>query len=256
MDYSLVALDMDGTLLTDQESISDRNLRALKKALRKGLHVVLATARTVWSARACLPEPDMPLGVVACNGAEVWLPGGREPLVCEPIPPDVAAALVRCDRPGALQVKLYPPERIHRSLERPELFDRFHSPGAEPGVPGPLLQVVFTGPDDQVRAFWAELEERYRHVLTFTTSEPGRLEITRHGVSKVTGLARLAQALGVPGERVVAMGNGANDLPMLEWAGLGFAMANAPEEVRRRVGRIAPRHDEDGVAQVIEALLQ
>ena len=81
------------------------------------------------------------------------------------------------------------------------------------------------------------------------------LEIVPTGVNKAAGLARVAEILGIPREETIAIGDGENDISMLRWAGLGIAMANAPENVKAAADVIAPACDEDGAAWAMEKYL-
>ena len=87
------------------------------------------------------------------------------------------------------------------------------------------------------------------------SSLSGLLEISATGVTKAATLARIADRRGIAAEDVVAFGDMPNDLPMLAWAGRGYAMANAHPDVLAATEHVAPSNDEDGVAQVVERLL-
>ena len=91
--------------------------------------------------------------------------------------------------------------------------------------------------------------------VTHSATESALLEISAAGVSKASGLARFATSRGIDAADVVAFGDMPNDLPMLTWAGTSYAMANAHPSVRAVSDHLAPANDDDGVAQVIEALL-
>lgn len=90
--------------------------------------------------------------------------------------------------------------------------------------------------------------------LTHSSRAGGLLEISASGVSKASALAELCARRGISASEVVAFGDMPNDLPMLAWAGLPYAMANAHPDVLAAVGRHAPSNDEDGVAAVLEEL--
>lgn len=252
MRYRLIALDLDGTLLDDRKLVSERNKNALQEASRKGVQLAFASARGCWRQQPLARELGLEVGIIACNGAEVRLPGGSSPLFRSIIPGATVQSLLETERPVGAKAKVYvteesfPPGSAH-------VID--HYPGMTTRFPGPVLQVVFNGPDAPVAAFGEQLRITYGAGLSFSTAEPGAVEVNNPGINKGTGLARLAEALGIEAGAVIAMGNGENDLPMLAWAGMGYAMGNSPESVRRRFGRVAPRHDEDGVARIIEALV-
>ena len=99
------------------------------------------------------------------------------------------------------------------------------------------------------------LREAFPHGASFLKSKPHYIEVMPEGVDKGASLKRLAELLGVKAEEVLAFGDGQNDVPMLTFAGAGYAMANGCAEARACTPLIAPPNTEDGVAQVIERYL-
>ena len=100
--------------------------------------------------------------------------------------------------------------------------------------------------------FWARVEELVGHLATTTWSSSFALvEISAAGVTKATTLATLASDLGIGPDEVIAFGDMPNDLPLLEWAGTSYAMANAHPTVLALAEHVAPPNDEDGVATVL-----
>ena len=99
------------------------------------------------------------------------------------------------------------------------------------------------------------LREQLAGAAVPVDSGDGYWDVLLPGNSKATGVARLAERWGIRPEECVAFGNAPNDLPMIEWAGTGYLMENAPDEIKPHADAIAPRFDEDGVLQVLEDLL-
>ena len=99
-------------------------------------------------------------------------------------------------------------------------------------------------------------EQLYVHVLRSPRYVGYMCEIAPHGVSKWTGVRRLADEWGIAPEEICAAGDDVNDIPMIAGAGLGVAMGNALDEVKAAADRIAPTHDEDGLVQVVDWLLE
>ena len=103
--------------------------------------------------------------------------------------------------------------------------------------------------------FWAQVEALVGELVTTTWSSVGALvEMSAAGVTKATTLELVCAERGITADQVVAFGDMPNDLALLEWAGRGYAMANAHESVLAATEHHAPRHDEDGVAVVLEEL--
>ncbi|MGE5675958.1 MAG: Cof-type HAD-IIB family hydrolase [Mycobacterium leprae] len=252
MRLRLIALDMDGTLLNDEKEISVRNRAALQRAAAAGVTVALSTARPSWSARAYEADLGIKVAMVNSNGAEVWRPGGDRPVFRRTLESDLLAELLQVERPGSTRLmRFYATEESFGG--EPRLIN--WTEGAWPELPGPLTQVIYIADEDDITHFMDQLADRFGDRIALNRSDPIAVQVNAPGVSKGDGLARLAAAIGVAAEQVLAMGNGENDLPMLDWAGAGYVMANAPESVLRLARQVAPRHDEDGVAQIVEELL-
>jgi len=123
---------------------------------------------------------------------------------------------------------------------------------AEPHRP-PVLKVLLFGERDTLEVLAAELKA-VLPTLEISSSGEDNLEVTAAGVTKASGLERLAARLKVPREAIIAFGDSDNDREMLEYAGLGVAMGSAPDAVKAVADRVTASCDEDGVALVLEEL--
>jgi Cof subfamily protein (haloacid dehalogenase superfamily) len=119
----------------------------------------------------------------------------------------------------------------------------------------PPTKLVCIGDPDALDGLAARLKGRFEGRLWISKSLPYFLEFATEGVSKASGLAFLAQRLGFTPAQTIAFGDGENDVELLEWAGYGVAVANAHERVKAAADLICPPVSEEGVASVIEALL-
>jgi Cof subfamily protein (haloacid dehalogenase superfamily) len=108
--------------------------------------------------------------------------------------------------------------------------------------------VIFKDPSQEALPLIAPIQERVGDEARLVTSGPRTIEVILPGISKAGALSWLANYLGVPREETMAIGDGNNDLDMLEWAGLGIAMGNATPEVKAAADWIAPDVEADGVA--------
>ena len=99
------------------------------------------------------------------------------------------------------------------------------------------------------------LEQRFGERLYIAKSLPYFLELASPAISKGSGLAFVAEHVGFTAERTIAFGDGENDLELLDWAGFGIAVENADDMLKARADWICPSAEEEGVAQVLEALL-
>ena len=259
----LLALDVDGTLLTSGGQLTDRTRHALERAAAVGWHVALVTGRPL--AVALPVVHDLALGnhVVAANGATVVeVTTGRtvhQATLPAPLVIEVVGRL-RAAIPGlGLAVT------SNRGLFREPGFDQI-APLSTPH--GDAVDDATPGADDEVHSvvlyvLGAETMRLLSLVRALVPSSlavspsglRGSVELARPDVDKSSGLARLCDVLGVGQHEVVAFGDGLNDIGMLRWAGLGVAMGNAFEEAKAAADEVTATNDADGVAVVVERLL-
>jgi hydroxymethylpyrimidine pyrophosphatase-like HAD family hydrolase len=141
-------------------------------------------------------------------------------------------------------------------LERHRLPDGTNRGPLEQIFAAPGLKLLARHEELGWQEFWTRAEEVAGDLVEITWSSASTLlEISAHGVTKASTLALLCDDMGIAAEHVLALGDMPNDLPMLAWAGTSYAMANAHPTVRDAADHVAASNDEDGVAQVIEVLL-
>jgi Cof subfamily protein (haloacid dehalogenase superfamily) len=261
----LVATDLDGTVLRSDGSVSARTAAALRAAEDSGVMVVVATGRP---PRWMRPIADAlgHTGIAICsNGAVVYDLHTDRILEHTPISRDVVLAVAAAVRSAVPDVAFavetrdagfgreaaYPVAR-DVDLESGEIRVGSLDELASADVVKLLVRHSTLDPDgllDAAREVAGELAE-----LTHS-SRTGLLEVSATGVTKAATLARIADRHQISSGDVVAFGDMPNDLPMLAWAGRGYAMANAHPDVLAATEHKAPSNDEDGVAQVVEKLL-
>jgi len=260
----LIATDLDGTLLTPQQTISDRTVAALTAAREAGVTVVFATGRSHFSALPIIDERDVVDWLVCSNGATVWHPQRAEVHRRMTLADEIISPLfdsVRSAFPSAAfawetsQGFLWDEE--WGTLEQvaqdyPARATRVVRSGALPSdVTKVLLGVPGFPPPDLVDP----VRELISADVAVSTSGAPFVEITHAQAHKGGTLAWLTAELGVEAHEVIAFGDSYNDTTMLEWAGHAVVIEHAPDEVKTLADEIAPSNTNDGVAQVIERLL-
>ena len=268
----LIATDLDGTLLHSDGTLTPRSLEALAAAEAAGLVVVFVSGRPPrWLHEVA--DATGHIGVaVSANGAVLYDMGRDETIRAHYLEPEELDALTRTLRaefPAVTFAVEYgdgfgaEPEYVHEWAINPRL-DRRGQPIPPPLV-APLADVIaqrgvkLLAKDRaaDVDEFLASADALLEGRATVThSSNHGLLEIAAPGVTKGTGLAELAEMHGVTADEVVAVGDMPNDLPMLEWAGRSYAVANAHTAVRDAADEVLATNDEDAVAQLIESVLR
>lgn len=260
MNYRLIALDVDGTLLNDDHKVTSRVKDAVKSASRNGAEIVLCTGRGSTSALPVMSELGLEGTMITHNGASIVDSATRS------VQFETLIAKEAADR----YVSYLRRQGIHFDMNDP--FDLFvHELGTEAkimyehlrakpilrsfgdGYPEHLVKLsVFAPKDvlDSVEREWGE----WNHELQCIRSGHHFIDIQHLDASKGKALEKLAGMRGVPRERVLAIGNYYNDLGMIAFAGHGVAMGNSPEEVKAEANEVTATNNEDGVAVVLERL--
>ncbi|HEY8312763.1 MAG TPA: Cof-type HAD-IIB family hydrolase [Candidatus Baltobacteraceae bacterium] len=257
MRFDLIALDLDGTLLDAREQVSPRNRRAIRAALDAGIRIVLVTGRGVDTPIRISKELALNLPVICCHGALTKDFGANRTLGHIPVPMQYAKPMVEYAESHGLSVALYAEEKFHR-LEGGKLFME--------DMTGPAWQEVKTFADvmhsaptfirflgeESVSAMRREFGDLPLHFKYETWMEFVECAVTSRDATKQRALARLCADFQILPDRVLAVGDSRNDVPMLRWAGVGVAMGNALAEVREAVRYVTATNEEDGVALAIE----
>ena len=256
----LVASDLDGTLLRSDGTGSERTAAALRAVQAAGIRTVLVTARPPrWLDDLAHLVGDG--GVAICgNGAFVYDVPHRTVLSHQGIEAESVAGIIddlRRELPGVTFAAERPTgfalEESYES-QHPVPVDAIRGPIADDGGPvGKLLGRHPTMSEDEFRSRVAEVVGD-RGIVAYSGAG-GLAEISAPGVTKAAALESWCDGLGLVADDVWAFGDMPNDLPMIIWAGTSFAVANAHPDVIAAADHVCPSNDEDGVAQVLERLL-
>ncbi|WP_328904805.1 Cof-type HAD-IIB family hydrolase [Streptomyces sp. NBC_00234] len=264
----LIATDLDGTLLRDDKTLSDRTVAALAAAEEAGIEVFFVTGRP---ARWMDVVRDHVHGhgmAICANGATVVdLHAEGKPLMVRPLERDAALAAVRTLREAAPGTSFA--VEFTTGIHYEPAYPPFHlDPGAtvavaekllqeeSPGAGAPVLKVLAhhaeLAPDD----FLALARAAAGDLASFTRSSPtALLEISGRDVSKASTLALCCAERGIDAAEVVSFGDMPNDVEMLSWAGASYAMGNAHPDAVAAASGTTLTNNEDGVAVVIERIL-
>jgi len=254
----LVAIDLDGTLLTTRQTVTPRAQEAVQRLTETGVRVVLCTGRPPRTARPYAAQLGLvDLGIVY-NGGAIYdfrrnvarhrydFPGEVARAVIHRMRaryPDIACGL-EADYGWFVDTARY--ERVAYEEEPDGVGDTVEF------VRERVTKLLFWHPTEDAETLSHALADAPVHC---TWSMPGLLEVIAPGVNKRVALARVAESLGVGAAEVAAFGDENNDKEMLAWAGCGVAMGNASERVKRIADRVTSTNDEDGVAEVLETWL-
>lgn len=262
----LIASDVDGTLLDDDEKVSARTKAAVTAAVQAGTKFLLATGRPPRWVQPVVDELGFTPMAVCANGAVLYDPATDRIVSAHTLSTDLLGQLADIATrviPGAgLAV-----ERVGRSAHDAATPQFVSSPGYEHAWLNPdntevSLEDLLSAPAIKllVRKAGARSADMAAalagHVagiadITYSTNN-GLVELMPSGISKATGVADVARPLGITAEEIVAFGDMPNDVPMLEWAGLGVAMGHAHPDALEAADEVTSTNNDDGVARVLE----
>jgi Cof subfamily protein (haloacid dehalogenase superfamily) len=262
----LIATDVDGTLLDDDEKITPRTREVVRAAVDSGAQFVLATGRPPrWVAPVVDGLGIAPMAVCA-NGAVIYDPSTDRIVSARTLSADLLGELAEIATrviPGAgLAV-----ERVGSSAHDAATPQFVSSPGYEHAwlnpdntevsiedlLSAPAVKLLIRKAGAQSADMAAALA---KHIglegdITYSTNN-GLVEIVPLGISKATGVEELAHPLGITAEAVVAFGDMPNDVPLLQWAGHGVAMGNAHPDAVAAADEVTSSNADDGLARVLE----
>lgn len=257
----LLATDYDDTLYDSNFTISQENREAIARFIREGGFFTISTGRSYINFAIQMETERLPVNVpvILSNGAAIYdFKAGK--VIWQKSLPEAAADHLEelCRAFPQVGFEAYHGDEVYtfrgnevtqRHLTRCRLTGIPREIGA---MPTPWLKVILQHPDttllQQVQAY---LLDRHGEDYELTFSNPYLLEMTAKGANKGLAVLWLADYLGVKRENIYCIGNGLNDIPMLEVSAVPFAPANCYEEVKQPGTEILPSCDESCVAQLI-----
>jgi len=259
----LAAIDLDGTLLGSDHTISAGNRAAVRRAVGAEAIIVLASGRQFDTINAFAVHlglsPDAP--IIAYNGAMIRT-HGRKTWFYRPLPAAASSRIVDFCALNGYHLNYYLDDVLYVREDRE--YGRLYQKrtGTVPLVMGNLslfegqcpTKLLLIASTEMTNRLLALFQAEFGDALYITKTEDEYLEFMAPNVSKGQALAETARRLGLMPSQCAAFGDSYNDISMLEWAGLGVAMENARLELKAVAGRIAPSADADGVGAVLDEL--
>lgn len=260
MKYRLIATDMDGTLLLPDNTISQPTMQAIEKARQKGVVFTLSTGRPVQGVKKYIDQLGLDCPVITYNGAVVVHSRTGQILFSQDMDREDARLVYNLALEKGVMFILWSKNRLYVSemSEKTEFYEQIVSTKAE------LLTDFDSLLEDGITKFlWydePEILDGYINQLkhcplkdtTFIKSRAYFMEFFSAQTSKAVAMEKLGEYYGISRQEMIAIGDQTNDLSMIEYAGLGVAMGNAVDSVKKAADHITATNTEDGVAQVIE----
>lgn len=263
MEKKVLVLDLDGTLTNSEKKITPRTKKALMEMQEQGHTVVLASGRPTPGITPLAKELELEKNggyILSFNGGQITNCKTGEIVYQKTLPPEVVPKLF--DLADKLDIGLisYEQDAIITGMHYDEYIDIekniTHLPvkqmeNISEYIDFPLNKCLGTADPEVAARAEKEYERMFGKTLCISRSEPFFIEITPMGIDKAASLERFCKLTGNKRENMIACGDGFNDVSMIEYAGLGVAMANAQEAVKEVADYVTTSNDEDGVAKVI-----
>lgn len=248
----LIALDLDGTLLNSEKTVSPRSIEILKKCKELEMRFVVATARAPRSVIQLLPEDFKQETWICYNGAEIYRGESRiyDQLISAEAAVEVVKKMEKLFPASPIMVELAGKMFTNRPIKYPWVYKIAR-----------LEDIITTG---VAKILFSELEPAALEIFRHQVPEGCRLLVTDGGTlgtimsesaSKLAGIQFLCEQWGITLNEVIAFGDDFNDMEMIEQCGLGVAMGNAVDELKAVADQVTHTNDEDGVAQFLEQYL-
>lgn len=240
--YKMLALDIDGTLLPNDGTISDTTIKWVRRAVEAGVTIVLATGRAVQTADPIRQKLDLTGSLVLLNGAEIWA------------------------APGQLLERHFIDTNGIRDMHR--VANQYNTSFWASSVHTIAAKKNWT--DDMFYYDWMKFGmhhsdlnviQRVHHIISswgtyeVTSSHPLNIEIGPKGISKASGIATICNHLDIPMTQVMAIGDSLNDLEMIRTVAFGVAMENGSPVIKEEADAVTTSNDDDGVAHAIKQFL-
>ncbi len=262
--YKIIALDMDGTLLTSDKKISEKTKEALKKAEEKGIKVVLASGRPLEGITRYLEELDLLKNddyVLSYNGGVVRNTKTKECIYKSVLKGSDLKAIYKLSRELGVNIHAF---SVKEGLITPKISTYTQYEAEINNIQINIRDFETVDDDDEIIKVMmidepeildpaiGRLPENFYEKYNIFKSAPYFLEFTNKQVDKGLGLKHLGEYLKVKREEIIACGDAGNDVSMIRYAGLGVAMDNATEDVKEVADVITGSNDKDGIAEIVE----
>ena len=272
MDIKLLVLDVDGTLLNSNREMSERTIKILKKVQQNGVRIALATGRPTYGVLPYAKAIDLDFNdgyIISYNGAKVLEASTGKIIFERAIDPRMVSYIEKqAERSGCDLAYYDGDEVVATNADNPHIVDEAQMNNMSLRHTDNLLdemeklsedkqnwptEIILVNDDEEVLLGLEEYLQRHLNGVVDTIhSNPYYLEVVGYQVGKSYAMSALVQKLGISMKEVMAFGDGHADVNMLQMAGTGIAMENAPEEVKRCADYTTLSNDEDGAALAIE----
>lgn len=263
MKYKLIAADIDGTLVNNKREVTPKTKAKIHEAIGKGVIFAISSGRPIQGVQLITRQLEADVPVITYNGAMVITGESRKVIYSCTMKREDALRVEKLGKERNTTIAIWAENQlfVNRADERAAKYSELS--GTEPKVYEDIEELIAKGINkilwydevDRINEFQKELKDIINPTVNFHTSQPFFLEFVDVNASKAIALEKLGEFYGIKKEEMIAIGDGFNDLSMIEYAGLGVAMENAPAEIKEAADFVTLSNENDGVAYVIEKFI-
>ncbi|NLY43076.1 MAG: HAD family phosphatase [Clostridiaceae bacterium] len=264
MKYKLLAIDLDDTLLGRDLQISERNIRAIHEAVKKGVRVTLASGRATQSVQYYLNMLGLEIPIITYQGARVVDTSTGEVMYKKELSLEQAMPIVKFAEKVGIHCNVYVDDVIYveEMTEWAKLYQKYSVKVPMEAVgklseflDKPTTKMILIDEHERLEEIREEVEKLAGESAHVFYSKPFFLELTNKYGTKGEAVKFLGEYFGIPREQIMVIGDTYNDVSMIKYAGLGVCMANGPDDVKKVADYVTLSNDEDGVAHAIEKFI-
>ncbi|AGB41735.1 HAD-superfamily hydrolase, subfamily IIB [Halobacteroides halobius DSM 5150] len=262
MSYKLVAVDMDDTLLDENQQISKKNREVISSLLDQKINIVLASGRPYASLATYADNLGVVLPLITANGSLIKCSLTDKIYHKLNLNLKYAQEILTYAQEYDYEISVYYEDKIitnysaraklHRELKEVNniVLDKNLELESDP-----IKLLLHHQEDEILEQGFKDLEDKYEEQLYITSAGVESIEVMTQGANKGNALTYIMNKLNIKPEEVIAIGNGDNDLPMFEVAGLAVAMGNSLEQVKQQADFVTKSNQQDGVAYALEKFI-
>ena len=274
MEYKMICIDMDGTLLNSKHEVSERNKKAIKEAIEKGIVVAITTGRIFKSAKIYADLLGIETPIVASNGGFIKEQDKEEIIYKSALTYDQLKVIDSVIKKHNLNVyyNLYngiilektlnenhaykqTNRKVKRNEDKITILENVDVDKAFKENEGDILKAICIENENIDALNRAKKELREIEGLEVVSSWSNNFEVMPKGTCKWSGIKQLAKILGIKENEIICIGDSENDLSMIQNAGFGIAMGNARKDVKEAAKYITDNNECDGVGKAIEKIV-
>lgn len=265
--YKLVATDLDGTLVTDEKELTKKTVEVIKEASKKGVKIMISSGRSFYRLEKFIDALDLRKEnqcTICFNGGMIVENTTKEMIYSKNLDSEEVEELIQLGKALRLPIMIYTrdahyvetiPEVVRKNTKNLKGMNlkvvnfnqiNFNKPENY------IYKVCFIDKPEKIIEKRKQISEEILKKYEITSSVPEYLEIVKKGIKKSEAIKVVMEKYDIKQDEVMAIGDGENDIEMLDFAGLGIAMENASDFVKGFANDVTTSNNHDGVANAIE----